>query len=201
LKRALKPRPLIINQYILTNMYDLSLLKKTGQDVYISPNVEIKRPELVSIGNHVAIDSGFYITTGAEIGDYIHIAAYVHIIGGAKGFLKMGHFTNISLGGKIVCGSDSFLGEGIITAPGLPEEFRDRLIIKPVIFENFANTGANVTILPGVTLREGSVIGANSLVTKNTEPWTIYMGSPAKPLKKRKKEKMIEYAKRLGYNV
>ena len=180
-------------------MYDLSLLKNVGEDVFISPNVEIKRPGLISIGNHVAIDSGFYIATAAEIGDYIHIAPYVHVIGSAKGFLKLGHFTNISLGGRIVCGSDSFLGDGLISAPGLPEEFRDTLIIEPVVFENFANTGASVTILPGVRLAEGSVIGANSLVTKSTEPWTIYAGSPAKPIKTRRKDKMIEFAKRLGY--
>ncbi len=93
----------------------------------------------------------------------------------------------------------AFLGAGLISAPGLPEEFRDDLKIEPVIFENFANTGASVTILPGVVLAEGSVIGANSLVTKSTEPWTIYAGSPAKPVKERKKDKMIEYAKRLGY--
>jgi dTDP-4-amino-4,6-dideoxy-D-glucose acyltransferase len=182
-------------------MFDLTQLKKAGIDVYISSNVEIRRPQLVSVGNHVAIDTGFYISTAAEIGDYTHIAPYVHIIGSAKGLLRMGHFTNISLGGKIICGSDSFLGEGLISAPGLPEEFRDTLKIEPVVFENFANTGANVTILPGVTLKEGSVIGANSLVTKDTEPWTIYAGSPAKPIKIRRKDKMIEYAKRLGYDV
>jgi acetyltransferase-like isoleucine patch superfamily enzyme len=182
-------------------MFDLSLLKSTGTNVFISPNVEIKRPHLISIGNHVAIDSGFYIATGAGLGDYIHIAPYVHVIGGASGFLKMGHFTNISLGGKIICGSDSFLGDGLISAPGLPEEFRDTLKIEPVVFENFANTGANVTVLPGVTLKEGSVIGANSLVTKDTEPWTIYVGSPAKPVKIRRKERMIEFAKKLGYDV
>jgi dTDP-4-amino-4,6-dideoxy-D-glucose acyltransferase len=179
--------------------FTTNLLKSIGIDVIISSNVEIKRPNLVSIGNHVAIDSGFYITTGAEIGDYIHIAPYVCIIGGKTGFLKMDHFTNISVGGRVICGSDEFLGEGLITAPGLPDEYRDNLIIKPVIFEKFVNTGANVVILPGVTLAEGSVIGAGSLVTKNTEPWTIYTGVPARPLKARKKEKMIEYAKRLGY--
>lgn len=182
-------------------MFDLSQLQTTGEDVFISSNVEIRRPHLIRIGSHVAIDSGFYITTAAEIGDYIHIAPFVHVIGSAKGFLKMGHFTNISLGGKIICGSDAFLGDGLISAPGIPEEFRDRLIIEPVVFENFANTGAGVTILPGVTLGEGSVIGANALVTSDTEPWTIYLGSPARPYKARKKEKMIEYAKRLGYTV
>jgi dTDP-4-amino-4,6-dideoxy-D-glucose acyltransferase len=181
-------------------MYNLNLLKKVGIDVFISDNVEIRRPQLVSIGDHVAIDSGFYLVTQAEIGDYIHIAPYVHIIGSAAGLLKMGNFTNISLGGKIICGSDNFMGDGLISAPGLPEEYRDSLTIEPIVFENFANTGANVTILPGVTLGEGCVIGANSLVTKNTEPWTIYAGSPAKPIKSRKSENMKEFAKKLGYD-
>lgn len=179
--------------------FELSKLKHSGEDVLISSMVEIKRPHLISFGNHVAVDSGFYITTGAETGDYIHISPYVCVIGGERGFLKMGHFTNISVGGRIICGSDEFMGEGLISAPGLPEEFRDNLILSPVIFENFVNTGAGVTILPGVILAEGTVIGACSLVTKNTEPWTIYTGIPARAYKTRNKDKMIEFAKRLGY--
>jgi dTDP-4-amino-4,6-dideoxy-D-glucose acyltransferase len=181
--------------------FDLSTLKSAGEDIYIGDKVDVRRPHLVSIGNHVAIDNGFYITTGADIGDHIHIAPYVTVIGGEKGFLRMGHFTNISTGGKIICGSDGFLGEGLISAPGIPEEYRDTLKIAPVHFEHFVNTGANITVLPGITLGEGSVIGASSLVTKDTEPWTIYIGCPARPVKMRKKEKMIEFAKRLGYMI
>lgn len=181
--------------------FNLSVLKSVGKDVFIGERVDIRRPHIVSIGSHVAIDNGFYITTAAALGDYIHIAPYVTVIGGETGFLKMGHFTNISTGGKIICGSDSFLGEGLITGPGIPDEFRDTLKIEPVVFENFVNTGAGITVLPGVTLGEGSVIGACSLVTRDTEPWTIYIGTPAKAFKVRKKDKMIEYAKRLGYQI
>lgn len=181
--------------------FDLASLAGFGEDVYVSPNVEIRRPHLVHLGNHIAIDSGFYITTQANLSDYIHIAPYVTVIGGANGILKMGHFSNISTGSKIICGSDTFLGDGLITAPGIPDEYRDTLKIAPVIFENFANVGANVVILPGITLAEGSVIGASSLVTKSTEPWTIYYGNPAKPIKPRPKGKMLDYARRLGYNV
>lgn len=177
--------------------FDYSLLKKHGSDVFISGRAEIKRPHLVEIGNHIAIDSGFYCTTAVKMGSYIHIAPQVVVIGGKTGLLQMGNFTNISVGGRIICGSDEFLGEGLITSPGIPDELRDNLIIKPIIFHDFANVGANVTIFPGVTLAEGSVIGACSLVTKDTEPWTIYAGIPARPIKMRSKEKMLEYAKRL----
>lgn len=179
--------------------YNTSLLKSVGKDVFISANVEIKRPHLASIGNHVAIDTGFYATTRVEIEDHVHIAPYVNVIGGETGLLKMGNFTNIAVGGKIICGSDEFLGEGLISTPGIPEEFRDNLKIQPIIFEDFANVGANVVILPGITLGEGSVVGACSLLTNDTEPWTIYIGTPAKPIKVRSKEKMLSYAKQLGY--
>ena len=73
--------------------YDYSLLRSCGEDVVISANVEIRRPHLISIGNHVAIDMGVYWTTGGEIGDYVHIASYVTIIGGAKVKIIMEHFT------------------------------------------------------------------------------------------------------------
>ncbi|MBI2020924.1 acyltransferase [Candidatus Giovannonibacteria bacterium] len=178
--------------------YDISQLKSAGENVFISKNVEIRRPQMVSVGHNVDIDSGAYITTQAEIGDHVHIAAYVTVIGGKPGLLKMGNFTNIAVGGRIICVSDTFLGDGLIGAQYIPDEFR-KLKIAPVVFENFVNVGANVVIMPGVTLREGSVVGAGSVVTKDTEPWTIYAGSPARPIKKRPKETMLKYAEKLGY--
>jgi dTDP-4-amino-4,6-dideoxy-D-glucose acyltransferase len=179
--------------------FDLNSLKACGFDVWLAETVIIRRPHLVELGNHIAIDTGFYITTAAKFGDHIHIAPYVSVIGGENGYLKMGNFTNISVGGRIICGSDRFLGEGLITAPGIPEEFRDSLKVEPIVFEDFANVGASVTILPGVKLAEGSVVGAGALVKEDTEPWTIYAGIPAKPIKARPKDKMIEFAKKLGY--
>jgi len=180
--------------------FDYKLLRSCGKDVFISNNVEIKRPHLVSVGNHVAIDSGFYCTVRAELGDYIHISVYVSILGGEQGIFRMGNFTTIAAGSRIFCVCDEHLGEGLV-GPTIPEKFRDKLIIAPVVFENFASVGANTVIFPGVTLSEGSVIGACSLVTKSTEPWTIYKGIPAKPVKPRRKDRMIEMARELGYFI
>lgn len=45
--------------------------------------------------------------------------------------------------------------------------------------------GAKALILPGVELGEGSVVGAGSVVTKDTPPWTICAGNPAKAVKPR----------------
>jgi len=180
------------------NSFDISVLKNIGEDVYIAPTAIIKRPHLVTIGNHVAIDHGVYITTQAEIGDYIHISPYITVIGGEKSKLIVEHFCTIAAGTRIIAGSDAFLGDGF-TSVTVPDKYRDAVKFTTIKIEKFAGIGTNVVIMPGVTIAEGSVIGANSLVTKDTEPWTIYVGSPAKPIKIRPSEKMKLFAKELGY--
>ena len=183
---------------IKSKQYDYSNLKKIGQDVFISENVEIRRPEYLEIGSHVAIDTGFYLTTKAKIGDYVHLGPYITVIGGVNSELIIEDFVTIAAGSRIIAGSDEFLGEGF-TSVTVPEKYRDNTKLTAVKIEKFAGIGTNVVIMPGVTIKEGSVVGANSLVTKDTEPWTIYFGSPAKAIKIRNKEKMLQYASELGY--
>lgn len=178
--------------------YDLSVFKKCGADVFISMRAEIRRPQLVTIGSHVAIDSGVYITTQAEIGDYVHISPYVTIIGGPKSKVTLGHFSTVAAGSRIIAGSDMFLGEGF-TSVTVPDQYRDKVTFSVIQIGRFSGIGTNVVIMPGVVIGEGSVVGACSLVTKDTEPWTIYRGVPARPVKTRNKRKMIEYAKEMGY--
>lgn len=188
------------NKVLDTPQFDKSLLKSVGEDVFIDAFVHIRRPQMVSVGNHTAIDWGVYITTAARIGDYVHIAPYVTIIGGTVGNLSMDHFTTIAAGSRIICASDGHLGDGLV-GPTIPEEFQDKKLIAPVIFERFASVATNVVVMPGVYLAEGVVIAACSLMRfgEKTDPWTIYKGIPAKPFRERPREKMLEYAKRLGY--
>lgn len=180
---------------------DTSEYKKIGKDVWIGDLVNIGRPQLVSIGDHVAIDPFFHCTTQLNIGSHVHISSHVSVIGSKEGLLIMKEFTNIATGGRIVCGSDNFKGEGIVSAPGLPDEYKDSLTIEPITFEPFANTGANVIILPGVTLPQGVVIGAGSLVREKDvlEPWTIYAGNPLQKIGDRPREKILAYAEKMGY--
>lgn len=179
--------------------YLRTLLRQVGDEVSIGSNAYIRNPKKISIGHHVRIDRGFYITTQAELGNYIHIGPGVIVIGSSEGKLIMGDHTNIALGGRIICGSDGYMGEGLINAPGVPKEFCDEVIVKPVIFGLCANVGANVVISQGVTLSEGTVIGACSFVPQNftTKPWTIYMGSPIRAVKDRPKEKMLRFVEEL----
>lgn len=179
-------------------MSNIEKLKRVGEDVRVSDMAYISRPELVEVGSHIAIDMWTYISTQLILGDYIHIAPHVSIIGGAPASLIMEDFTNIGSGSKIVCASDDFT-QGLIS-PVVPIEYRT-VINKPIVFKRFATLGVNCTVLPGVTLAEGTIVGANSVVTKDTEPWMIYAGCPAKPIKPRERERAIEAAKKLGYEA
>lgn len=170
--------------------------KKQGTDLYVDKTSRIKYPKEIEVGKHVAIDIGVYISTAAIIGDYVHIAPYTCIIGGKDSKLVMGDFSGISAGTKVLCGSDDFT-QGLMN-PQVPAKYR-RPKITTVTFERFTCVGVNSVVMPGVTLREGSVVGANSVLTKDTEPWTIYIGSPARPVKLRDKEIILQHAKELGY--
>ena len=173
---------------------------KIGNDVVIDPNTCFARPELVELGNHVAIDWGFYCTTALTVGDYVHISPHVAVIGGRQTGLTVGDFCFISVGARMVCGSERFHGAGLI-GPLIPDEFKDEQILEPIVMQAFSGVCANSVVMPGVTMAEGSILGANSFLKINTEPWTIYAGSPARPIKTRRSDKMKQYAKELGYDL
>ncbi len=170
---------------------------KKGEDVFISPQALIKRPELCELGSHIAIDNGVTISTSLVMGDYIHISPFVVVIGGAKSKLILEDFSFLASGTKVVCGSEDYVDGGLV-GPVIPEEYRV-LNYTTVTFKRFSGCGVNCSILPGVTVGEGAVIGAGSVLTKDAEPWTVYVGSPARPVKVRKREKILEYAKIMGY--
>ena len=118
------------------------------------------------------------------------------MIGGPESFLHMEPFSGISAGSKILCGSDDFT-QGLMN-PQVPIQYRAPKMTT-IVFERFSCVGVNSVVMPGVRLAEGSVVGSGSVLTKDTEPWTIYVGSPAKPVKIRDKKLIIDNSKKLLY--
>lgn len=170
-----------------------------GTDVVVDANTKFVRPELVELGNHVAIDWGFYCTTALKVGDYVHISPHVAVIGGRQTGLVIENFCFISVGARMVCGSEHFHGAGLI-GPLIPDEFKDEQTLEPIVMQAFSGVCANSVVMPGVVMAEGSILGANSFLKENTQPWTIYAGSPARPIKIRRSDVMKQYAKELGYD-
>lgn len=59
--------------------------------------------------------------------------------------------------------------------------------------------GQNVTFLPGVHVGDGCIIGANSVVAKDVPPYSVVVGNPAKVIRKRFDDEMIELLEKLEW--
>jgi galactoside O-acetyltransferase len=178
--------------------YKIGLLK-VGKDVRIWPDAKIVSPEFISIGDSVIIDDFVFIMGGKSttIGSFVHIASFTSITGGGE--LIMEDFTGLSGGVRVYTGNEDYSGK-CLTNPTVPYPYRTptRSFIH---IKKHAIVGANSVILPGVTIGEGVAIGANSLIRKDCEPWMTYFGSPAKPIRRRPKEKILELEAKLRQKV
>jgi len=164
-----------------------------GVDVRIDPTARLKNA--IMFGDHVAIGMCVYCSVLLYTGNWVHIASLTSIIGGIKASLRIGSFAGISTGARIICGSEDFVNSllGII-----PEELRTTIHGNNII-EDFAWVGAGGIVMPNIVMAKGSVLGAGGVLTKNTEPWTVYAGVPARPVKMRNKELILANAYKLGY--
>lgn len=88
--------------------------------------------------------------------------------------------------GGITLGNDVLVGPkvNIITINHDPDpENRSATYGRPVVIEDKVWIGINATILPGVKIGYGAIIGANSVVTKDVPPMTVVAGNPARIIK------------------
>lgn len=131
-----------------------------------------------TVGKGVVIDkNGFYC------GDCIYIGQYSYI--GPN--TKLGNFCMLSDNVNII-GHDH-----CYTEAGIPTILAGRDKNEPMtIVEDDVWIGHGVTIIRGVTIGEGSIVAANSVVTKSIPPYKIYGGIPAKYIKDRFSESQIE---------
>ena len=69
--------------------------------------------------------------------------------------------------------------------PELPPVFARQSIPKKIVIGDDVWIGAGAVIMPGVTIARGTVIGANAVVTRDTEEYAVMVGAPARMLRKR----------------
>lgn len=158
-------------------------LKECGQDVKIYPMAKIVKPAFVEIGDHSIIDDFTFINggTGTRIGRYVHISCFTSVIGGGE--LIIGDYVTVSSSSTIVTATETYYG-GKRMSSALPQEQRNAVLGR-VIIEKDAFIGTNVVVHPNVRIGEGAIIGSNSLVLKDIEPWSINAGSPCQKIKDR----------------
>ena len=139
------------------------------------PLTRILNPENITFGTNIIIDDFTFIHARGEIviGNYVHISNFTSLTGGAK--ITIGDFVGISQGCRLLSATDDFKEWGMGNST-VPEEFRN-VKRAPITIGSFVVIGANSVVLPGVTIGEGAAIGAGSVVTRDLEPWGVYIGN------------------------
>ena len=182
-------------------MIDTKAFKEFGQNIVIHEPVTLVKPEVIAFKSHIIISEYVHIIGGLGlcVGNYIHISAYSSISGG--GYCVLDDFVGLSNGVRLITGSEDVMGAGL-TNPTIPRKYRS-FYRSFIHCKKHSFLATNVIVLPGVTIGEGAVVGGGSTVTKDVEPWSVYIGSPAKKVKDRPKDKILEFEKQLlkEYNV
>lgn len=134
--------------------------------------------DFLSIDRHSCVDRSYlqpYISIGcfsyvtrAKVGSYVSIGSRVSV----------GGFNHEYQNTFSTFGLESFRSRFLSGSSGRPSSFNT--VIEPDVW-----IGDNTVVLSGVNLGVGCIVGAGSVVTKTTEPYTINVGNPSRPIKHR----------------
>ena len=174
--------------FFLRGAYYKAKLGYMGKNVLIDVDVLIWNPKKLSVGDYTHIDTNVKIEAGnsVNIGSYVHVASNVLLQGGSS--LTIADFADVAAGCLIYSAVNHYTDgetdkyyEMSSCAPADKQFIRQA----PVKIERSAFVGLNSVVMPGVTIGEGAIVGACSLVNRDVPPYQIVVGSPAKPVKER----------------
>ena len=142
-------------------------LAKVHISVYVPPTTYVWAFASVHagviLGEHVSIGEHVYIGIGTHIGDHTRISQGAHIT------------DHMTIGERVFISPHVVFCNDRHPTVNNPSFKRD----SPCV-DNDVSIGTNTTILPGVILGRGCIVGAGAVVTKNVEPYTTVYGNPAK---------------------
>lgn len=159
--------------------------RHVGENVRISDKASIYNHDQIIIDDNSRIDDFCIISGKIKIGKFVHITPMCLLAGGEPG-LEISDFCTLAYGVKVFTQSDDYTGK-TMTNSNISKKYKNEFKSK-VIMGKHTIIGAGSIIMPGVTLAEGTSVGAMSLVHRSTEAWSIYVGSPAQKIKSRSKD-------------
>jgi len=181
------------------------LFKKTGKGVVFGKHMTIRHPGKIEIGNGVIFDDNTVLDAkgkdnrGIVVGNNVLIGRNT-IISCKGGDIEVGDFSNIGPNNTLISESFMKIGKYVFTAghsyliaggnhsfekKDIPIWFQPSISKGGIIIEDDIWIGASTTILDGVKIGNGSIIGAASLVLKSIPSFSVAAGSPARVIKKR----------------
>lgn len=151
--------------------------RDVGKGLTVNPGVAFKHLETFEIGDGVFLGAQSYFQGRFDgrfvIGNHVWIGPQSYF--DARDLILEDH-VGWGPGAKV-------LGSVHTALPLDVPVIRTDLHIRPVRVEAWADIGTNATILPGVTVGKGAIIGAGSVVTRDVPPFAIVAGSPARFLR------------------
>lgn len=134
------------------------LFKRLDSFCFIQPNVFFSHSYNISCGRNFVVNSN----------------SYFHGIGG------------ITIGDNVLIGPNVVISSGMHDySESRAPVSRQKIVPKRIVIGDGVWIGANVVVMPGVTIAEGTVVGAGAVVTKSTKSFTVVAGVPAKKIKSR----------------
>jgi acetyltransferase-like isoleucine patch superfamily enzyme len=146
----------VIGLFFSHNVWSIMHLGELGQGTVIRPSASLTNPQNIFLGKHDHINRNSYLWAGAN--------------------------SKIKIGDNFVCGPGIFItsdNHGIKKNQLIWEQVG---VEKDVVIGKDVWIGAYGIVLPGVTIGDGAVIAAGSVVTKDVAPYTIVAGVPAKEI-------------------
>ena len=164
------------------HLQDELRIASIGNHVTFYPNCFIQGSGELVIEDHVTFYPGVYLSVGNKenslihIGHHSHFAPYAVLYG--HGSLRIGPYCNIA-------------AHTVFSTVGHDYHTKDQLmadaptITGPITLEEDVWIGANATIIANTHIAKGTVIGANAVVTHDTQSRGIYIGVPARHTRNR----------------
>lgn len=159
--------------------------RKLGKNVQVSTRAALYEPHLMEFGDNVRIDDFCVISGRVKLGRNVLITVFCNVAGGQAGVF-IDDFSGLAYGCHVFSQSEDYSGRYLNNST-LPCDLRQETK-KPVHIGRHCNVGTHCVIVPGVTLADGTSVYAQSLVTKSTQPWSIYFGVPARRIKARRRD-------------
>jgi galactoside O-acetyltransferase len=156
--------------------------KHIGKNVKLSSLASYDKPHLMSFGDNSRVDDFCALSGAVTLGRNVHIAV-MNVIVASEQEIEIQDFAGLAFGCRLFSSSDDYSGESM-TNPTVPKKFK-KVKHGSIRIGRHAILGTNTIVFPGVDVGEGCSTGANSLLNRSTEPWGIYMGSPARRIRER----------------
>lgn len=171
--------------YLKQDELEKMRFKSLGFNVKISDKASIYNADQIEIGDLSRIDDFCVISGKVSIGSNVQMSVFCNVAGGEEGIV-FEDFSGLAYGCHVFTQSDDYSGK-TLSNPTVPSKYKKEFK-KSIIIGRHSLVGTNSLIFPGVKLAEGTSVGAQSMVIKSTEEWSIYIGRPAKRIKERKRD-------------